>query len=267
MPVKSCRTAYPSQYEVDLKPLLLSAKPKSWPAAHTTPLLLCALAAAGLAGCAATSAAPPDDVSASPTPRKMHVAPIFDGASPLGGRPIDDVEPSAPAGLARRRKASGLAYTTGGTKAYSIAPLGNYPGPYPGMPEETALDIISEALAAHGLTAGPSEKQVAVTDDASEDTPWSFDLSVTGGQEPIYIEYVPAAEIESEPELHERAAGLPDTAREAAEALHDKLTGVYDDSAAAIFYDDSLFFSLDESAHLKAQVAEFVEWLKTMALI
>lgn len=299
-PLKSYRTAYPNQYEVDLKPLLLSVKPKSWTSASSTALILCALAVAGTTGCVGIASNPSgginesaiseeindaenlsegiteptlseemdddvklsEDIQIPPIPRKMNVAPIFDGSEMDGGLTFSSNNGFLPV-------LSVMSYTTSlSSKDYSIVPLGNYPGFSMPMPEEAALKIISEELSKNGLIAEVSNKQVPVAGDNMDETQWSFDLSVSGGKEPIYIEYLPSASAETEPELLERtSACLPEDSLVAAQSLHNKLAEVYDESTAAIFYDNQMVMSIDETANLKAQVAEFVEWLKTMGLI
>jgi hypothetical protein len=272
-PLKSYKTSYPNQYEVDLRPLLLSTKPKSWTSSRAGGLVLCALAMAGLAGCStsfANTADPTggDSASAPIASRKMNVAPIFDGpqigfAAPAISESAYRQDPSDTLEL------SGMVFTTGASsRDYSIIPLGNYPGFSVAMPEDTALRIITEELSKVGLNADKTTKQVAISGDGSEQTLWTFDLSISGGKEPIYIEYIPSSDIETNSELRERtAAGLPEASLDAAQSLHDKLVDVYDESSAAIFYDKQIVFSADETVNLRDQVAEFVEWLKTMGLI
>jgi hypothetical protein len=296
-PVKSYRTDYPNQYEVDLKPLLLSTKPKSW-SGSTAALIMCALAVAGTTGCVGIAANPfgdvavqavsenmddaanqpednsatpgsenmddaanqPEDNSATPGSRKMNIAPIFGGMKRNEGLSF-----GADVGFLPQIS---IISTSLSSKDYSVIPLGNYPGFSTAMPETTALEIISEELAKSGLNTEATTKQVEVTGSNSKSTQWSFDLAVSGGKEPIYIEYVPSSDIETNGELQERTgAGLPETSLDAAYSLHDKLIDVYDESSAVIFYDNQMVMSPDETANLKAQVAEFVDWLKTMGLI
>lgn len=317
-PVKSYRTDYPNQYEVDLKPLLLSTKPKSWSSAGSTALIMCALAVAGTTGCVGIAANPFGDVaiqavsenmdnaanqsentSATPGSENMDNAanPSRDNsATPDSGNMDDATNPSedntttpscrkmnvAPifGGMQRNE---GLAFNTNvgflpqisiistslSSKNYSVVPLGNYPGfSMVAMSETAALEIISEELAKSGLKTEVTTKQVEVTSGNSKSVQWSFDLAVSGGTEPIYIEYIPSADIETNGELQERTgADLPEASLDAAYSLHDKLIDVYDESSAVIFYDNQMMMSSDETANLKAQVAEFIDWLKTMGLV
>ena len=261
-PVKSYRTAYPNQYEADLKPLLLSARPKSWPSARYAALIAFALAVAGTTGCGGVAAVAPEDSPTPSVPRKMNVAPIFDGSQIAEGLAYSPAYGFSP-------EISGMVYTTAmSSSGYTIVPLGNYPGFSTAMPEEAALKIISEELSKSGLEAEAVKKEVTLTGGGTGSAQWSLDLSVSGGKEPIYIEYMPSADVETKDELKERTgAHLPETSLDAAKSLRDKLIDVYDESTAAIFYDNQFVWSADETANLRSQVADFVEWLKTMGLI
>jgi hypothetical protein len=191
----------------------------------------------------------------------MDVAPIFENAQSNESLPAISKLSYAP-------KLSGLSYLAGARKSpYSVMPLGNGPGAF--MMEYSALAVISEELAKSGLTAETSSKKVTIAGAKSTPVQWSFDLTVRGGKEPIYIEYMPYSHSEEyDDELNERtAAGLPEDSLEAAKALHDKLLEVYDESAAAVFYDDKITYTVEEDSNLTAQVAEFVEWLKAMGLV
>ena len=250
-PVKSYVARYPEKAEVDLNQLLLKNRPNRWKTSGTALLLLGALATSQLTACSPPNSQKPagePDVSPS-SARKMNMAPIFEG--------VQSVEPEL---TKTQGSISRLSFQK---QKADIILLGNFPGPEDMTPltEEAALAIIKETLEGHGLSSAPTDKKVDVSDNT-----WSFDLEISGANEPIYAEFLTTAHSETESELAERESlNLSEDSKEAAVTLREKLSDVYDESTGVIFYDTNIGFYTQTT--LRAQVNEFAEWLKTMGLI
>lgn len=228
---------YPDKYEVDINRMLLKYKPARWNNSPAAKIMLGALIASQLTGCASNA-----PQKASETTRKMNMAPIFE-------------EQPVVTGLTHRS-----------FQKAAFVPLGNYPGPdMTPLSEDAALTIIGEVLKSNGIGSNSSKKKVVVGAGQKGAT-WSFDLNVNGAKEPIYIEFIPAAEAETKNELSERESlNLSAEPKEAAYALRERLGEVRDESTGAIFYSSESMFSQEDE--LREQVNEFVTWLKTTGLI
>ncbi len=243
-PVKNYKVNYPDIYQVDVNRLLLAHRPNRWKGSGVAALLLCTLSASLLTGC--------NSPTHQSSPRKMNMAPIFDGTVK---------------GVSNLPVVSKLSFHK---QKADIVLLGNFPGPGSSMPltEDAALTIIENELKSKGITSQISGK-IATIESNGVTLKWSFDLNINGAIEPIYAEFIPSADTETEKELSQRQAlKLSSTPKEAAIELRDKLCQVDDESTGVIFYADiNAYMGSDLEQNLMNQVDEFVTWLKTAGLI
>ncbi|MCL2671322.1 MAG: hypothetical protein FWF10_04725 [Clostridiales bacterium] len=216
----------------------------------------------------------PGEFTPPESTRTMQMAPIFPGELPAGNFIPDPAPGEKPPVKQLSLQEQGL----------ELRQLGNFPM-FPYLSEADALQIITTTLEEAGLTVTTTQKQVFVPRGEDLYSVWTFDLAVAGAAEPVYIEWLPSYSEDSAAERAEREALLPtntskggaldgavvigsnfhsfNTKRDA-EQIREQLTTAEDASTGAIFY-------MQESAlpelSLRAQVREFVEWLKTVGLI
>ncbi|MCL1790923.1 MAG: hypothetical protein FWG40_06130 [Peptococcaceae bacterium] len=245
-PVKNHKTHYPHRSQVNLNELLLTYKPNRWKSITKTPtlttmLLVGALASTGLTGCTSGGGIGPIDGDIVMDIRKMNMAPIF------------EIQPDS---LSQHPKT-----ITGQGDATPLT-------------DDMAFAIIQSELERLGLSGTPTNRHVPVLiepqDSASpkplEYVNWEFDLEIQCAYNRVYAEFLPQVEAETPDELSQRQIfSLPENPKEAATALRDQLIEVDDPSTAVVFYahDDATL----QEQNLRAQVIQFVEWLKVCGLI
>lgn len=232
---------YPNKYEVDINYLLLKNKPNRWHNSSAATVLLFALVTSQLTSCKTDTG-----LNAS---RKMNMAPIFEGITTSSSAPL----------------VSNLTFQK---QKLNITQLGNFPGPgdFNTLTEESALSIIKAELTSKGISSDTSNKKVDIVIGNTKSKTWSFDLNIKGAKNPVYAEFVPHISNESKDEISERQSiNLPDNPKDAAVKLRENLMQVNDTSTGVIFYDNES--AMDQVENLKAQVDEFVDWLKTNGLI
>ena len=248
-PVKNYTANYPDKTQVDLNHMLLQHHPARWKTSSAAWLMLSALAAAQLTGCKANY-----KMESQTATRKMNMAPIFQNDTVTYPLIIDPMF-------------SSLSFQD---QKSDIVQLGNYPGFGLSEPltEEAALAIIHETLQEQGLESTTSTKRVDVP-IGDNYTKWTFDMEVTGANEPVYIEFLAQIYVNDNIPLERSALKLPIESYEPAVALREKLSEVYDDSTGVIFYtnDGDHILMRSPESQLTAQVNDFVEWLKTEGLI
>jgi hypothetical protein len=236
-PVQKHIARYPTKEQADLNRMLLRHKPAWWTTSGAA-LLLLALAGTSLTGCDTKTIDQPldGDVVARMEYRKMTMAPLY--IPPNGGN---------------------------NTGSEAGTPKTSSP-----LTDETAYAIVESEIKNLALELACSKfgERITVSREGNG-TFWNYDFSISHAKAPIRVEYLAFPEQESDRELAERQAiELPENPREAASALWEVLSesesAVYEpnkETIGVIFYADETAVSQEE--HLRAQVADFVQWLKT----
>jgi hypothetical protein len=253
---------YPTKEQVDLNRMLLRYKPAWWKTSGTALLLLGALAGTGLTGCKPTVVG---ELQGPETEyRTIVMAPLFEGT--LSGRPEAGLlSPSDP-----QAHTDPYAHTDPQSPSESQTESSTRPL----LSDDSAYTIITDELRKQEekFYFSKSGQRVNFQGDTGS-THWKFDFTFNGGSAHIQAEFLASSSAETLTEWRERKAfELPENSKEAAAILRENLIDAEievpvqeEDVVGVVFYADDTAVTQEE--HLRAQVAEFVQWLKTNGYI